>query len=99
MTAGIVLRQVDRGALVATARGLFREYAQAIGVDLEYQGFSAELAALPVPYLPPDGALLMAQVGADVAGCVALRRLPRGDEAPVRAAGRPRRRPWPSLGQ
>jgi hypothetical protein len=69
------LDQVDSGALVATARGMFREYSQAIGVDLEYQGFSAELAALPAPYLPPDGALMVAHAGADIAGCVALRRL------------------------
>ena len=60
---------------VAIARQLLREYAAAIGVDLEYQGFSNELAALPSPYAPPQGALLIAQAGADVAGCVALRRL------------------------
>lgn len=61
--------------LVAVARQLFIEYADAIGVDLEYQGFSAELAALPSPYKPPHGALLIAQVDGDAAGCVALRRL------------------------
>lgn len=60
---------------VAIARQLFSEYAAAIGVDLEYQGFSNELAALPSPYAPPHGALLVARVGNDVAGCVALRRL------------------------
>jgi ribosomal protein S18 acetylase RimI-like enzyme len=54
---------------------LFCEYADAIGVDLEYQGFSAELAALPSPYEPPHGALLIAQVDGNAAGCVALRRL------------------------
>jgi ribosomal protein S18 acetylase RimI-like enzyme len=69
----IILSQVDSPALVATARGLFREYEKAIGTDLEYQGFAAELAALPAPYMPPGGALLIAHVGADVAGCVGLR--------------------------
>jgi putative acetyltransferase len=72
-TPSIVLRQVD-DALVATARTLFREYAATIGVDLEYQGFSAELAGLPAPYLPPQGALFVAFVDDAIAGCAALRR-------------------------
>jgi len=76
MTApGIVLRQADSPELVQIVRGLFREYAEAIGTDLEYQGFAAELAALPAPYVPPNGALLIAHVGVDVAGCVGLRPL------------------------
>jgi hypothetical protein len=41
----IVLRLADSPGLVATARELFRAYAESIGTDLEYQGFSAELAA------------------------------------------------------
>jgi len=71
----IMLSQADSPELVATVRGLFREYAEAIGTDLEYQGFAAELAALPDPYVPPNGALLIAHAGADVAGCVGLRPL------------------------
>ncbi|HEY6941667.1 GNAT family N-acetyltransferase [Dokdonella sp.] len=70
----IVLRRVDDASLVATARTLFREYAGAIGVDLEYQGFSAELAGLPAPYVGPDGALFLAFVDGAAAGCAALRR-------------------------
>ena len=77
----IVLSQASSPELVDTARDLFREYAQAIATDLEYQGFAAELAALPAPYVPPGGALLIAHAGADVAGCVALRPLdPRTGE-------------------
>ena len=72
-----MLRQADSPELVATARRLFREYAEAIATDLEYQGFAAELAALPAPYVPPSGALLIAHLGVDVAGCVGLR--PLGD--------------------
>lgn len=71
----IVLIQASSPELVATARNLFREYAQVIATDLEYQGFAAELAALPAPYVPPNGALLIARAGADIAGCVALRPL------------------------
>jgi len=69
------LQQADTAELVAVAYELFVEYAAAIGTDLEYQGFSAELAALPSPYVPPAGALLIARAGAVVAGCVALRSL------------------------
>ena len=75
----ISLSQPDNPASIATVRTLFQEYAEAIGIDLEYQGFSAELAALPVPYAPPDGALLIARVDGNIAGCVGLR--PLGDGA------------------
>ena len=79
MTApDVVFTQADTPQLVASARLLFREYADAIGIDLEYQGFSAELAALPAPYVPPTGALLVAHIGDAVAGCVGLRPLAAG---------------------
>lgn len=69
----LVLAQTPE--LVAIARQLFVEYSIAIGVDLEYQGFSAELVALPSPYEPLHGALFVAQVDGIAAGCVALKRL------------------------
>lgn len=72
-----VMSQAESAGLVAVARELFREYADAIGIDLEYQGFSAELASLPAPYVPPAGALLIAESAGQVAGCVAMR--PLGD--------------------
>lgn len=75
MTPEIVLSQACTPELGATARDLFLEYADAIGTDLAYQGFAAELAALPAPYIPPRGALFVASVGGDVAGCVGLRPL------------------------
>ncbi len=60
---------------IASIRELFREYAASIGVDLEYQGFSSELATLPGQYAPPSGDLLVARVNGEAAGCVALRAL------------------------
>jgi putative acetyltransferase len=45
----VVLTQVDSPESVALARELFREYSRAIGIDLEYQNFTAELARLPAP--------------------------------------------------
>jgi ribosomal protein S18 acetylase RimI-like enzyme len=74
-TLEIRLVQAATPELIHAARALFREYAEAIGVDLEYQGFTAELASLPGPYAPPNGALLIARAGEAVAGCVALRPL------------------------
>ena len=90
----IVLRQADSPELVATAHNLFREYAEAIGTNLEYQGFAAELAGLPAPYAPPNGALLVAHTGSDVAGCVALRPLGTRTGEMKRLYVRPAYRRW-----
>lgn len=67
--------------LLAATRAIFREYAEGLGVDLCFQNFEAELAALPGEYTPPQGALLLALVDGDVAGCGALRPLPESDYA------------------
>lgn len=71
---------VIRAALLqdmALAASLFREYAGGIGIDLSYQGFEAELAALPGAYAPPRGVILLAEQNGAAAGCVAVR--PLGD--------------------
>jgi GNAT superfamily N-acetyltransferase len=60
-------------------REIFQEYANSLSVDLDFQGFDAELASLPGEYAPPRGALLLACVGGEVAGCCALRPLDTAD--------------------
>jgi ribosomal protein S18 acetylase RimI-like enzyme len=56
-------------------RVLFLEYASTLGFDLHFQDFDREVAALPGPYSPPRGALLLAGAEGAAAGCVALRPL------------------------
>jgi putative acetyltransferase len=63
---------------IGVARDLFQEYAVSLGVDLEFQGFSEELATLPGSYAPPLGRLLLAWEGEEAAGCVALRPIDPG---------------------
>ena len=60
---------------IALVKELFNEYAASLGVNLEYQGFSAELAGLPGKYAPPTGDLLIARLNGEAGGCVALRAL------------------------
>ncbi len=52
---------------------LFLEYQDWLGVDLCFQGFEEELAALPGKYAPPAGGVWLAHVDGALAGCVGFR--------------------------
>jgi ribosomal protein S18 acetylase RimI-like enzyme len=61
------------------AAELFAAYAASLDVDLAYQDFQSELAALPGKYAPPAGALLLARDdGGAAIGCVGVRALEAG---------------------
>ena len=88
MTA-ITIRQATDAADLAAVRTLMRRYvgwhyrrhaAHRAMLDRYFDpaAFEAELAALPGRYAPPAGRLLLALVGNEPAGCVALRDLGDG---------------------
>ncbi|MEY3487281.1 MAG: hypothetical protein RL075_1286 [Pseudomonadota bacterium] len=66
---------------LALTRQIFSEYALQLGVDLCFQDFAAELEDLPGDYDAPLGALLLAWVDGELAGCCALRPLHAVDYA------------------
>lgn len=73
--SAIEISHIRNGNDVETARTLFREYENKMGLDLCFQGFEAELASLPGNYAEPSGRLLIATIDGQIAGCVALKKV------------------------
>lgn len=71
----VTLRPVTTAHDLAAIRALFREYVEALGVDLGFQGFEEELRDLPGDYAAPRGALIIASDGTTPLGCVGVRPL------------------------
>jgi GNAT superfamily N-acetyltransferase len=71
----MTIRNVEDEAELEAVKALFEEYWTAFGFTPCFQGFSAEVAALPGKYAPPRGRLALARVGGEVAGCGALREV------------------------
>jgi ribosomal protein S18 acetylase RimI-like enzyme len=65
---------IESATDIALVRTLFLEYAHSLGVDLSFQSFDDELAALPGDYDP----ILIARWNGETAGCVALHDLGGG---------------------
>jgi len=80
-SASIRFSQPSTPAEIEAVRGIFREYAASLSIDLCFQDFAAELRELPGEYAPPRGALLLAWMDAELAGCCALRPLDSVDYA------------------
>jgi predicted N-acetyltransferase YhbS len=82
MTTKPTIRIVTSAEDMDPVRTLFREYANEYaaspGSDLCFQSFEQELEGLPGPYALPSGCLLLATVGGEPAGCVALKKVADG---------------------
>jgi putative acetyltransferase len=63
---------------IEETRRIFREYEAWLDLDLCFQGFEEELAALPGKYSPPEGRLFLALSDGQAAGSIALRKLSDG---------------------
>src|SRR3954447_7651724 len=72
------IRDAEVPADIPALRALLLDYEEAIGFDLCFQDFDAELAGLPGAYVAPTGALLVAEIQREVVGCAALRPLDEG---------------------
>ncbi len=74
MKQGFRVTPARTEAELDAARALFGAYSDSLPVDLAYQDFASELAALPGCYAPPEGDLWLAFDGeGEPVGCVALR--------------------------
>ena len=72
--ARVVIATAASPGELAAVRTLVEEYQRSLGIDLEFQGFSHELAHLGEMYGPPDGALFLAVLDGVAVGCVGVRR-------------------------
>lgn len=72
--ARVVIAPAASPGELAAVRTLVEEYQRSLGIDLEFQGFSHELAHLGEMYGPPDGALFLAVLDGVAVGCVGVRR-------------------------
>lgn len=53
---------------------LFKEYANQLGINLEFQGFTTELENIQEIYSRPGGALILAYFNKELIGCAGIRK-------------------------
>lgn len=76
LQAAFAITAVRSAIDLADTIELFTIYAHSLGIDLAYQGFAEEMAAMPGKYAPPAGELLLARrADGEAIGCVGLRPL------------------------
>jgi GNAT superfamily N-acetyltransferase len=73
MSQTLFITPVEDPEDLEQARALMQEYWHSFGFTPCFQNFAAELEGLPGDYAPPAGRLAIAYIGAQAAGCVALR--------------------------
>ena len=81
MTGQVKFIQAETPAQIETARALFIEYSEWLGLDLCFQNFEKELAELPGAYAPPEGRLFLAVSDEGTAGCISLRKIGGDDDS------------------
>jgi GNAT superfamily N-acetyltransferase len=89
-TDSVAIVEADTPQSIDAVRMLFTEYACSLGWDLTSGWISKELAALPGPYAPPAGSLMLARVGDQPAGALGLQLVPesvRFDDVDVSRSG------------
>ena len=78
MTITLRLISEPNDPALETVRQFFRNYAGWLGVDLCFQGFDEEMAALPGCYAPLRGRLWCAELDGKPVGCVGVRPVSDG---------------------
>lgn len=74
----ITIEKIASAEDLEEIKTLFREYVAFLGISLSFQSFEEELAKLPAKYAEPEGAIYLAKVDGQSAGCVALWKLEEG---------------------
>lgn len=69
------IRRIQNDADLTSVRRLFRQYVEELDFDLDFQNVADELRALPGPYAPPEGVILLAKEDGEAAGVVAVQPL------------------------
>ncbi len=73
--------QVQSEEQLQAVRAMFQEYHSELPPQIRTSDFDHELESLPGKYAPPEGALLLATIAGQAAGCVGLRPFPGVDGA------------------
>ena len=75
----IILRWAQSSNDMEAVRALFLDYQADLGIDLCFQGFTDEINNLPGDCAPPQGAIALAFIDGNPAGCCAFRPLGSSD--------------------